>query len=201
MEEPFTIGAGYWSLQTLKEIAHQAAEGLTFVHHRSCVHKDIKPNNFVVRKGMETGEPKWICKLTDLGFSNSATREDAGKMLEMKDWVAPELLNAISAASAMNKSQVKYPFSQKSDVWSFGRVLYFMFTKASPFIAERVQEELAKISQSAFRVDLLVVEMVQREADKRPNMNNVVITIRNWQPSEDRPLAEVDTIPKKPKTF
>jgi hypothetical protein len=41
--------------------------------------------------------------------------------------------------------------------------------------------------------------MLQRETEKRPNMNNVLIAIRNWKPSEDRQMSEIETAPKKPK--
>jgi serine/threonine protein kinase len=75
MEEPFNVTKP-WPLQILKEVIQQAADGLTFVHHRSCTHKDIKPNSFVVRRGLETGDPKWVCKLTDFGLSKIIANND-----------------------------------------------------------------------------------------------------------------------------
>ena len=221
MEEPFS-GTGSWPLQTLKDVIQQAAEGLTFVHHRSCTHKDIKPSSFVVRKGLETVEPKWVCKLTDFGLSKSTISEElyycgTNQLFETTEWVAPELLSyALASNAGFNNYKVKLPFTQKSDVWSFGCVIHFAFSKGShPFGSderERLeniskdkplksgQEELGKISQPTFKVDILVGEMIQRDVEKRPNMNNVLITIRNWQPSEDRQVHRIETAPKKPKT-
>ena len=112
--------------------------------------KDVKPINFVVRKGVGN---EWICKITDLGYSRRTV--DDGSYVEMtarlgtRGWIAPELLNIIepgttnvisrifSSMSGGSKSKngvantvngIKLDFHQYCDVWSMGGVLHFIFS-------------------------------------------------------------------------
>ena len=94
-------------------MAEQAAAGLAFVHENGhngikYVHKDIKPVNFVIRKGIqEKLEPEWVCKLTDLGFVSRRTVDDGSGVdptarLGDRAWIAPELLNIIEPLQTMS---------------------------------------------------------------------------------------------------
>ena len=47
------------------------------------------------------------------------------------------------------------------------------------------QDFLVKISQSRFRVDLLVAEMIQQDPEQRPDMKTVLKRISEWKPSEE----------------
>ena len=180
------------SIEEKIQLALQAAKGLEFVHLHELVHKDIKPINFVVR--FEKG--KWICKLTDFGFSKEKVEGGSHcpptNRLGTRDWgIAPELLNKEQDTNS------PINFSWKCDVWAMGIVIHFIFTDGHhPYgkdVAQRLnnirdyrpltegQEALQQISHEQLRVDDLVAQMIQENPDQRPEMKKVVETIKQWQ--------------------
>ena len=168
-------------------MALQAAEGLAFVHEKERVHKDIKPKNFVVRRGIKgTDKFEWICKLTDLGFSRRIVEGgsccDPTTRLGTKDWIAPELLkhqqtfpldDEVSADDSISDnsmaSLMKLPFSPKSDVWAFGCVLHFIFVKGQHPYGKNEEQRLKQI------LDGQLMECGQRILDEinQPDVFNV----------------------------
>ena len=161
-----TIEEEFSSLDRLKQaigVALQAAEGLEFVHKKERVHKDVKPKNFVVRRGVkEKDQFEWNCKITDLGFSRRIVEGssccDPTTHHGTKDWIAPELLKVekdqqqdddASADDSINPSNMtsffKLPFSVKSDVWAFGCVLHFIFVKGQHPYGNTEKQRLKRI--------------------------------------------------------
>ena len=194
-------------LEDALSLAEQAAKGLKFIH-KKCVHKDIKAANFVVRRGVE-GEPKWVCKLTDLGFSRRIAEGGSAceptVRLGTRDWISPELLIRIESLTQGGLSTeaaiMKLPFGKRSDVWAMGCVLHFIFTGGQHPYGETINERLDNIpkcqplisgrtvllrmSQAQFRPDLIISEMIQRDPYRRPTMDVVVKRIQEWRISSD----------------
>ena len=180
-------------------LAEQAAKGLAYVHIKNYVHKDIKPVNFVVRRGLEEkGEPKWVCKLTDLGFSRRIVEGGScchpTKRVGTRDWIAPEVLKKfgpVEEDNTVNISEEAFeglPFSKKSDVWAMGCVLHFIFTKSHPY-GETVKDRLQNIEKcqpmelSNNLPGTFIAEMIQAEPENRPIMDKVIEQIQQWTPS------------------
>ena len=95
---------------------------LTYLHERRIVHRDIKPDNFLIANG-EVPIQKVDLKLIDFGI---ARRFEEGEKMFTKcfttGYAAPELLNGKSGYTG---GQV--------DMWSIGVVVYVMLTGSMPW--------------------------------------------------------------------
>jgi WD40 repeat protein len=101
------------------EIAAQVALGLAAAHKKGLVHRDLKPSNILVEK--HSGK----AKLTDFGLARAADGTDlpsrSGGRVGTTQYMSPE--------------QIQTPFcvDNRSDIFSFGIVLYEMLAGERPF--------------------------------------------------------------------
>ena len=104
-------------------IARDVALALAALYEVDIVHRDVKPENVMVR-------PDGVAVLTDLGLARSAlfrtlTRHDV----------------AVGTLAYMSPEQcVGRPLDGRSDVWSLGVTLHEMLTDELPFVAEHELE-------------------------------------------------------------
>lgn len=102
-------------------IAIGVAEGLTYLHSKNILHKDLKSNNILLND-------TYCPKISDFGLStlkletnissNSTLKKSAAGTIR---WRAPELLNRGSNAS------------KASDVYSYGMVLWEIISRKIPY--------------------------------------------------------------------
>ncbi|KAK5101480.1 hypothetical protein LTR24_000536 [Lithohypha guttulata] len=103
-------------VEKVQRIFAQLAGAVSYIHSKSCVHRDLKLENVLLDK---TGD----VKLVDFGF----TREYEGKASYLQTFCgticysAPEMLKGEKYAG------------EKVDVWSLGIVLFALLTGALPF--------------------------------------------------------------------
>ncbi|GAB4836758.1 hypothetical protein Ancab_001670 [Ancistrocladus abbreviatus] len=101
-------------------IAMDAAFGMEYLHSKNIVHFDLKCDNLLVNL-KDPSRP--ICKVGDFGLSKIKRNTlVSGGVRGTLPWMAPELLNGSS-----NK------VSEKVDVFSFGIVLWEIFTGDEPY--------------------------------------------------------------------
>lgn len=92
-------------------VGRQVAEGLSAIHRRGVIHRDIKPLNIMVR-------PDGSIKVMDFGIAkaaNMSTLTKTGYMVGTPHYIAPE-------------QAVGNPVDERSDIYSLGVVLYEMLT-------------------------------------------------------------------------
>ena len=108
-------------------IAVQIAMGLEAAHARNIVHRDLKPANIFMSR-RDGGEVK--VKILDFGISKSLAADDArpqsnkltktGTIMGSPVYMSPEQTRAKN-------------IDHRSDLWSFGVVIYELLTSTTPF--------------------------------------------------------------------
>lgn len=121
------IGQGSTAAEALV-LLRQAAEAVAQLHRRQLVHRDVKPDNLLLRA---TGE----LVLVDFGLVTPAGALDAraqpGAVVGTPRYVAPEQLAGAPAAPA-------------ADVYSLGVLLHEMLCGGPPFSGETLMEVLSQ---------------------------------------------------------
>jgi eukaryotic-like serine/threonine-protein kinase len=119
----------------------QIASGLEAAHGAGVVHRDLKPANVMIR-------PDGSVKVLDLGLARSMESVTSGDpSLSPTVTSAPTGTGVILGTAAyMSPEQARgRPVDKRTDVFSFGCVLYECLTGARAFPGETVSDSLAAI--------------------------------------------------------
>jgi len=120
---------GRLELKETLRIAMQAAAGLAAAHEQGLVHRDVKPSNILLEKGVERAV------LTDFGLARAA--DD----VSMTRWGV-----IVGTPQYMSPEQARgEPVDGRSDLFSLGCVLYEMATGVSPFRADSTAATLRRL--------------------------------------------------------
>jgi calcium-dependent protein kinase len=126
-----------FSERDASEILHCLFKAILFLHKNKIVHRDIKPENILFSM---PGKYESL-KIIDFGLSVTSSKGKDKYRVGSPYYMAPEMLNG--------------NYSNETDVWSMGVILYVMMTGVQPFQGKTQEEVFDKISRGVYDVKLL----------------------------------------------
>jgi serine/threonine protein kinase len=123
-------------------VAKQIAEGLEAAHEKAVIHRDLKPANIKIT-------PEGKVKILDFGLARAL----AGDTAAGNPATSPTLTIAattmgviLGTAAYMSPEQARgLQADKRSDIWSFGVVLWEMLTGKQLFEGESISDTLAEV--------------------------------------------------------
>ena len=126
------LGRESMQLSEAVEIAIQVAGALAAAHEAGVVHRDVKPENIMLR-------PDGYMKVLDFGIAKLAEQEVPVTMAEEEALLLVEtnLGSVPGTVRYMSPEQARgAPVDKRTDIWSLGVVLYEMVTGHVPFTGD-----------------------------------------------------------------
>ena len=175
------ISAGH-SVETLLTLGTQTAKAVTAAHAAGITHRDLKPDNIMVRddgyvKILDFGLARLRVETESDPEGPTLARETSpGRLLGTAAYMSPEQASGLSAS---------YP----SDIFSLGIVFYELATGQHPFQSETLMGYLHAISfqnpasLSRLKPEIpsplndLVLRMLEKEPSRRPTAAEVAQTL------------------------
>lgn len=128
----FHLDKEIFSFQEKVKLAISLASAIDVVHQKGIIHRDVKPDNIIINR------KNTLATLLDFGiskslFDNLETLTSSNIPVGSIDYISPE--------------QINNNLSPKSDIFSFGIVLYQLFSwkSESPFSGYSVYDTAANI--------------------------------------------------------
>jgi len=176
------IQGGILKLQEALDIAIQVARGLAKAHEMGIIHRDIKPANLMITKD-------GVVKIVDFGLA---------KLAGATKWTLAGTI--MGTAAYMSPEQARgEEVDHRSDIWSFGVVLYEMLTGQLPFKGEYEQAVIYSVLNenpkpiSSFRADISadLEKIVQKalEKDRTKRYEDLKELLRNLKPTRPSSTA------------
>lgn len=180
----------------LRSLVEQMALALDFLHSKGWVHRDVKPDNFLVSNGGDV-------RLIDFAL---AAREVKG----LARLFARKNSRIMGTRSYMSPEQIRgQPLDRRADVYSFGVMLYEIVNGRLPYVGNSGQELLQKHLSSPVppfdagrgatpEFEALVLSMMSKKPEGRPaNLADFMAKTRAIKLFKDEGSAEA--APKRGK--
>jgi serine/threonine protein kinase len=136
------LKTGAIPIQEALAIARQIADALDAAHEKGIIHRDLKPGNIKVGPG-------GTAKVLDFGLAKMNADDGLSVDLSQSPTMAdgrtrPGVILGTAAYMSPEQARGK-PTDKRTDIWSFGCVLYEMLTGRMAFAGETVSDSIAAI--------------------------------------------------------
>lgn len=159
------------SLSEIFDISIQIAGALSTAHNARLIHRDIKPENVMIR-------PDGYVKILDFGLAKLIQPKQAIIGLEAESAKQNETAKGVimGTVNYMSPEQAKgEKVDERTDIFSFGAVIYEMIAGRRPFAGDSMSETFANLinqePQSLSRFAANVPDELQRIVSKMLSKN------------------------------
>jgi serine/threonine-protein kinase len=207
--ERLFIAMGYYDGETLRkkirprlmnrgeaiDIVIQVAKGLSKAHQQGIIHRDVKPANVMITND-------GIVKIVDFGLARFASKSEMTR---------PEI--TMGTLSYISPEQIQgKKIDHRTDIWSFGVMLYEMLTGELPFRGEIDQAVIYSILNEApepFKVTfskqlqrVIFKSLEKNPEDRYRNMEEILIELTTIEKEDDetkikKPRPSIAVLPFK----
>ncbi|XP_011270898.1 hypothetical protein, variant [Capsaspora owczarzaki ATCC 30864] len=155
-----------WSPDEYVHVATGVAEGMAYLEQSRVLHRDLAARNILVGEHL-------VAKIADFGLSRELNDKDYYKLQSKQKlpirWMAPETLNYRK-------------FSSQSDVFSYGVVLWELFTMG--------QAPWANVEREQYLVGLERGDRLPQPRDCPAQLYSLMLTTWEWEPSARPSFAD-----------
>ena len=184
------ISSGPMSLSAVLDAGVQIASALQAAHEANIVHRDIKPDNVMVR-------PDGLVKLLDFGIAKMspavtpAGNHNVDSATTIKGGTSPGFI--IGTTAYMSPEQARGVLVDfRTDVFSFGVLLYEMLTGKKPFVGETAMDVIGAILHKEpvplrqiipdvpSEIERIINKLLRKDSDERyQTIKDVLIDLRD----------------------
>ncbi|MBK7708251.1 MAG: serine/threonine protein kinase [Acidobacteria bacterium] len=127
------------NLSEALDISIQTANALVAAHAAKIVHRDIKPENIIIR-------PDGFVKILDFGLAKLVERKAFGSDASVTDQNRTAKGIILGTVNYMSPEQAKgEEIDERTDIFSFGAVVYEMIAGKAPFKGDSMSESFANL--------------------------------------------------------
>lgn len=164
----YLVNNGVVKQQLAVKWAKQICGIMIYLHNRKepIFYRDMKPDNIMIQ---EDGN----VKLIDFGVSVAISENNKyiKKRLGTPGFAAPE------------QRKVGAPYDLRSDIYAFGRTLYYMLTGINPSLVKGKLKSIREVDSSlSIGLEKVVLNCIEEDPDKRyESMEHVLYALNNYE--------------------